>query len=169
MPISKDLKQLHKSGELFPDNHGVSLEIALFTTDKFDWDKGMVETEDYEVFARNLSHILMSDFQDNSSNKQKFIEFQKVIGIEAQGIIDHLDEFEKEITVKETGTKIEKKSGTFTDENSVTHKFTLWRDQFKGLFINTKIKISNGYLSFDSSMDDTINIISKNDIKIISG
>ena len=97
------------------------------------------------------------------------IEFQKVVGIEAHGYVDRLDEFEKEITVKETGTIIEKKSGTFTDKNSVTHKFTLWRDQFKGLFIGTEIKISNGYLSFDGSMDDTINIVSKNDIKIISG
>ena len=111
----------------------------------------------------------MSDFQDNSSNKQKIIELQKLIGIEVSGIIDSLDEFEKEISVKETGTVIETKSGSFTDENSVTHNFTLWQNQFKGLFDGTKIKISNGYLSFNNDGDETINIISKNDIEVISG
>ena len=75
----------------------------------------------------------------------------------------------EEISVKETGTVIETKSGSFTDENSLTHNFTLWQNQFKGLFDGTKIKISNGYLSFNNDGDETINIISKNDIEVISG
>ena len=155
--------------KLFPGNQGISLEIALFTTDKWDWVKGMDESDDQVTYAINLAKTLLTSFQDSPTSKKDFDEFEKQIGIKARGNVDSIEDFETEITIKETGTTIERKRGTFTDKNAHTHKFTLWGDQFSGISKWTEIEISNGYLSFDTSIDDSINVVSKSDIKIISG
>ena len=82
---------------------------------------------------------------------------------------ENQDNFESEIDVPETDDTLYKKEGILIDKNAEEYKFTLWDDQTKGIAIGTQIQLSNAYYSYDLHLVRSLNITSKNDIKIISG
>ena len=62
-----------------------------------------------------------------------------------------------------------KKEGILIDKNAEEYPFTLWDDQMRGIAIGTQIQFSNAYYSYDLRQIRSLNITSKNDIRIISG